>query len=215
MNPVLTTEDVRRALARPLPGVAAQVRLTPPHRVEQLYRTPPTDARPAGVLIALYPHEEELRFPLTLRRDDLEEHRGQISLPGGAQESGESLLDTALRETHEEIGVAVDASAVLGALSPVYIPPTGFLIAPYVASLPGRPEFVLLEREVAELIEVPLSTLFDPSVVRREKWTLRDVEVEVPFFQIGPHKVWGATAMVLSEFAAVIANNAPADSQEN
>ncbi len=202
----LTVEHIRRALARPLPGAAAQVRLTPPHRVEQLYQAPPANARPASVLIALYPHEEELRFPLTLRRDDLEEHQGQISLPGGAQEIGESLLDTALRETREEIGVAVDAAAVLGALSPVYIPPTGFLIAPYVASLPGRPQFILLEREVAELIEVPLSALFDPSSVRRETWTLRDVEVEVPFFQIGRHKVWGATAMVLSEFAAVIAD---------
>jgi len=201
---VLTIENVRRALARPLPGVAAQLRLAPPYRIEQLSQAPPAYARPAGVLIALYPVEGALHFPLTLRRDDLETHKGQISLPGGAQEPGESLLDTALRETREEIGVSVSASAVLGGLSPMYIPPSGFLITPYVAALPDRPRFDLMQHEVAELIEAPLSALFDPASVRREMWTLRDVEVEIPFFQIGPHKVWGATAMVLSEFAAVI-----------
>lgn len=200
----LTTEDIRQALMRPLPGVAAQVRLAPPHRTEHLYQTPPADARPAGVLIALYPVEDVLHFPLTRRRDDLETHKGQISLPGGAQEPGESLLDTALRETREEIGVSVKASAVLGSLSPIYIPPSGFLVTPYIAALRYRPKFDLMQREVAELIEVPLSALFDPSTVRREMWTVRDVELEIPFFQIGPHKVWGATAMVLSEFAAAI-----------
>ncbi len=200
----LTVEDIRRALARPLPGVAAQVRLAPPYRIEQLYQAPPADARPAGVLIALYPGDGALHFLLTRRTDDVETHKGQISLPGGAQEDGESLLDTALREMREEVGVAVEPSAVLGVLSAVYVPPSGFLITPYVAALPHRPSFVAMHREVAELIEAPLSVLFDPATVQREVWTLRGVEVEVPFFQIGSHKVWGATAMVLSEFAAAI-----------
>ena len=204
MTAALTADDIRRALTRPLPGVAAQVRLAPPYRFDQLLQPPPADARPAGVLIVLYPRGEALHFLLTRRTDDVENHKGQISLPGGAQEDGESLLDTALRETREEIGVRVEPSAVLGRLSPVYVPPTGFLITPYVAALPARPHFVVMQREVAELIEAPLSALFDPSIVRREVWTLRGAEVEVPFFQIGPYKVWGATAMVLSEFAAAI-----------
>ena len=202
----LTVEDIRLALARPLPGVAAQVRLAPPYRIEQLYQAPPADARPAGVLILLYPRDGALRFLLTRRTDEVESHKGQISLPGGAQEDGESLLDTALREAREEVGVTVEPSAVLGSLSPVFIPPSGFLITPYVAALPDRPHFVVTHREVAELIEAPLAALFDPSIVRRETWTLRGAEVEVPFFQIGPHQVWGATAMVLSEFAAAISD---------
>ena len=200
----LTVEDIRLALTRPLPGVTAQVRLAPPYRLEQLYQAPPADARPAGVLIAVYPRDEALHFLLTRRTDGVDKHKGQISLPGGKQEDGESLLDTALRETREEVGVTIDAAAVLGMLSPVYIPPTGFLITPYVAALPDRPRFAVMHREVAELIEVPLAALFDPIIVRREMWMLRGVEVEVPFFQIGPHKVWGATAMVLSEFATAI-----------
>jgi len=200
----LTVEDIRLALTRPLPGVTAQVRLAPPYRLEQLYQAPPADARPAGVLIAVYPRDGALHFLLTRRTDGVDKHKGQISLPGGKQEDGESLLDTALRETREEVGVTIDAAAVLGMLSPVYIPPTGFLITPYVAALPDRPRFAVMHREVAELIEVPLAALFDPTIVRREMWMLRGVEVEVPFFQIGPHKVWGATAMVLSEFATAI-----------
>ena len=200
----LTVEGVRAALKRPLPGLAAQARLAPPYRLEQLRQTPPDDARPAGVLILLYPHIGALHFPLTRRTDGVEKHKGQISLPGGAQEEGETLLDTALRETREEIGVAVGAGSVLGGLSPMYIPPSGFLVTPFVAALPERPTFSTLEHEVAELIEVPVTALLDPALVRREMWNLRGVDVEVPFFQIGPHKVWGATAMVLSEFAAVI-----------
>jgi len=207
----LTVEDIRLALTRPLPGVTAQVRLAPPYRLEQLYQAPPADARPAGVLIAVYPRDGALHFLLTRRTDDVDKHKGQISLPGGKQEDGESLLDTALRETREEVGVTIDAAAVLGMLSPVYIPPTGFLITPYVAAVPDRPRFAVMHREVAELIEVPLAALFDPTIVRREMWMLRGVDVEVPFFQIGPHKVWGATAMVLSEFAAAICHPPSAD----
>ena len=199
----ITVEMIRQALARPLPGAAAQVRLSPAFRVEQLQQ-PPVDTRNAGVLIVLYPHAGELYFPLTRRTDDLAAHKGQISLPGGSQEEGESLRDTALRETAEEIGVYMDASNVLGHLSTLYVQPSRFLITPYVAALTARPDFRVTAREVAELIEVPLAMLLDPQVVRRELWTLREIEAEVPFFQIGAHKVWGATAMVLSEFAMAI-----------
>ena len=204
MSTAVTLEHVRKALRDPLPGIAAQARLAAQYRLEQMVKGPPSDARPAGVLILLYPRDGALHFPLTRRKDDLELHKGQISLPGGAQEPGESLLDTALRETREEIGVTVDPSAVLGRLSAVYIPPSGFLITPYVAALADRPDFQPTPDEVAELIEAPLSILLDPSIVRREVWTLHGMDVEIPFFQIGPHKVWGATAMVLSEFATII-----------
>jgi len=200
----ITIEQIQHALARPLPGPAAQVRLAPDYRTEQLYQAPPLDARNAGVLIVLYPHAGELHFPLTRRTDVLASHKGQISLPGGAREEGETLRDTALRETDEEIGVQVDAADVIGHLSTIFVPPSRFLVTPYVATLPARPDFRVTDHEVAELIEVPVALLLDPQVVRRERWTLREVEVDVPFFQIGVHKVWGATAMILSEFAMII-----------
>ncbi len=131
-------------------------------------------------------------------------HSGQISLPGGSQEAGESIRETALREACEEVGAACTEVDVLGQLTTIYIPPSNFLVTPTVGQVEHRPDFKCDPREVAELIEVPLATLFDPKVVKREPWTLRGLQVEVPFFQIGLHKVWGATAMILSEFKMIL-----------
>jgi hypothetical protein len=94
---------------------------------------------------------------------------------------------------------------VIGQLSTIYIPPSNFLVTPTIGYVDRRPDFRCDPREVAELIEVPLTTLFDPMVVKREPWSLRGMTVEVPFYQIGPHKVWGATAMILSEFSMILA----------
>jgi 8-oxo-dGTP pyrophosphatase MutT (NUDIX family) len=201
----LTVDDIRAALRNPLPGIAAQIKLAPLYRVESLRSTPPADARPAGVLLLLYPHHGEWHFPLMKRVEDGLTHSGQISLPGGSQEVGETLRETALREACEEIGAACAEVDVIGQLSTIYIPPSNFLVTPTIGYVDRRPDFRCDPREVAELIEVPLTTLFDPMVVKREPWSLRGMTVEVPFYQIGPHKVWGATAMILSEFSMILA----------
>lgn len=205
MQNQLTPADIRAALRQPLPGIAAQIKLAPQLREESLRSAPPADARPAGVLILLYPRHGVWHFPLMKRTEDGLTHGGQISLPGGSQEAGESLDETALREACEEIGAACAEVEVLGQLSTIYIPPSNFLVTPTVGCVDRRPDFQCDPREVAELIEAPLSVLFDPQVVKREPWTLRGTIVEVPFYQIGPHKVWGATAMILSEFSMVLA----------
>ena len=157
----LTLEDIRTALQKPLPGLAAQIKLAPEFRVESLRATPPVDARTAGVLILLYPHNGVWYFPLIKRAEDGLTHGGQISLPGGSQEAGESLQETARREACEEIGAACADVEVLGQLSTIYIPPSNFLVTPTVGYADQRPDFRCDPREVAELIEVPLSTLFD------------------------------------------------------
>jgi len=201
----LSIDDIRAAWQRPLPGTAAQIKLAPEYRVESLRAAPPLDARAAGVLILLYPHNGAWCFPLIKRVPDGLVHGGQISLPGGSQEAGESLRETALREACEEIGAACADVEVLGVLSTIYIPPSNFLVTPTVGYVDQQPDFRCDPREVDELIEVPLSTLFNQDVVKREPWELRGVTVEVPFYQIGPHKVWGATAMILSEFSMLLA----------
>jgi 8-oxo-dGTP pyrophosphatase MutT (NUDIX family) len=200
-----TLDDIRAALRKPLPGIAAQIRLAPEYRIESLRATPSADARSAGVLLLLYLQDAAWYFPLMKRVDDGLAHSGQISLPGGSQEAGESLRETALREACEEIGAACAGVEVIGQLSPIYIPPSNFLVTPTVGYVAERPAFQCDPREVAELIETPLSTLFDRDVVKREPWALRGMTVEVPFYQIGPHKVWGATAMILSEFSMLLA----------
>jgi 8-oxo-dGTP pyrophosphatase MutT (NUDIX family) len=111
---------------------------------------------------------------------------------------------TALRETYEELGVDPQGVEVLSALTPLYIFPSDYCITPYVAARPDRPTFVPDPVEVAEVLEVPLLTLLDPAMRREEEWVLHGTTARVPFYQIGEHRVWGATAMVLSEFAAAL-----------
>ncbi|MCP5098442.1 MAG: CoA pyrophosphatase, partial [Chloroflexi bacterium] len=158
--------------------------------------------RVGGVLLLLYCVENELHFVLTRRRDDLNSHGGQISFPGGRQEPGEPLQTTALRETDEEIGVSPTAVSILGHLTDIYIPPSDFEVHPFVGWYHenGKPTFNPATTEVAEIIEVPLAHLFDPNTRREEPWDFRGHQITIPFFEIEEHKVWGATAIMLSEF---------------
>lgn len=196
----ISPQVVGRALRLPdFDAPHAQHQMAP--RPRTLYRLPAKPGRPrqGGVLLLLYPHDDRLHFVLTRRTDTLGNHQGQISLPGGSQEPGETLPSTALRETNEELGLELDDEGLLGRLASLYIPPSDFEIHPFVAHLPTRPDFVPAPAEVAELLEVPLDCMLDEGIYRNEMWTLRGVEVEVPFYDIGGHQVWGATAMVLSE----------------
>jgi 8-oxo-dGTP pyrophosphatase MutT (NUDIX family) len=175
---------------------------------------PPTlDHRPrkAGVLLLLYAAEEEgeLRLVLTRRTESVGDHKGQISLPGGAVDPGDlSTAHTALREACEESGICGDDVRLLGELTPVYIEPSDFCMQPHVACLPHRPVFELQRDEVAELLEVPVSHFLGERNKAVEDWTLHDQHMRVPYFNVFGHKVWGATAMVLAEFAAVVSSAA-------
>lgn len=199
----ITIEQVRAAMKRPLPGLTAQVTMAPSPRPFQ----PPPDIQPrqAAVLLLLYPLEGELHILLTLRASGLNHHGGQISFPGGGAEEGDlSLLETALREAQEEIGVTVEGLEVLGPLTPLYVPPSQNVIHPFVAYMPQRPEFHPDPLEVAGLLEVSLTTLLDPATRQEEDWSWREFPLHVPFYAVGEHKVWGATAIVLAEFLALL-----------
>jgi 8-oxo-dGTP pyrophosphatase MutT (NUDIX family) len=172
--------------------------------------TPPTPEhrpREGAVLILLYPKQAggELHLVLTRRSDTVADHKGQISFPGGSVDPEDaSTADTALREACEEIGVCSDELRLLGDLTPLYIPPSDFRIYPHVSYVPQRPAFSPQPGEVAELIEVPIAHFLDASTVIWEDWTLRGQPVRVPYFDVYGHKVWGATAMVLAEFVAIL-----------
>ncbi len=199
-----TVEDFRQALQEPLPGLGAQLQMAPRPRPTRPW-PPGHSPRRAGVLLLLYPREGQWWFPLTLRTEGLAIHQGQVSLPGGAWEPGDpNLQHTALRETEEELGVPAEALQVLGKLTPLYIPPSDFCIHPFVAVAEAPPVLQPDPSEVAQVIETPLRALLDPLVRQWEERPVRGVLSRIPYFAIGDHKVWGATAMVLAEFATCL-----------
>jgi len=196
-----TLDDVRRALA--LPGfdhVAAWLRMAPRRRPLERPDDQAGQARLAGVLILLYPRQGALTFALTRRTEIVATHKGQISLPGGAQEPGETLAQAALRETCEEIGVCLDESCLVGALTHMYLSVSDFDIYPFVSIVPERPDFRPDPAEVAGMLEFPLPLLVDDSIKETEHWNLRGMELDVPFYRLDGQVVWGATAAILSEF---------------
>lgn len=199
----LTLNDVRAALALPgFDGPAAQQRMAPVARPMARPKLPGAP-RLGGVLILLYCADDELHVVLTRRPDYDGVHAGQVSCPGGRHEPPESLGETALRETFEEIGIPPADVALLGELTSLYVMPSDFEVHPFVGRYTGagRPRFVPDTREVAAILEVPLRLLLDPATRAEEEMELRGgLRLDVPFFRIGEHKVWGATAMILSEF---------------
>lgn len=200
-------------LRQPLPGHAAHAEMAPfPARaVEATLSVERNEGRPAATLVLLYPDlDGQSHLVLTLRQPSLRAHSGQVSLPGGRLDAGESPEDAARREAWEEVGVDPATPAVLGRLTPIYIPPSGFSVWPIVASIPERPPFTPHEAEVAALIEAPAAALLDPAVRQRRERVLHGAPFEVPFFDLGGYEVWGATAMMLAEFAAVLADIASA-----
>ena len=195
-------------LRQPLPGHDAHAEMAPfPARAAaETLSTELNQGRPAATVVLLYPGDQgEARFVLTVRHGALRDHAGQVSLPGGSLDGDETPEQAARREAWEEVGVDPDALDVLGRLTPIYIPPSRFSVWPVVAAAGERPPFVAQEAEVAKILDVPLAHLMDPA---RRGHSMRDAPLgrfEVPFFDLAEHQVWGATAMMLAEFAAVVA----------
>ena len=157
------------------------------------------------MLILLYEREGQLLIPLTRRTESLHSHRGQVSLPGGARESNdESLASTAVRELCEELGLSPHTVEVIGALTPLWVPSSSFCVYPFVGYAAEVPTFKPHAEEVADVIEAPLQVLLDPATRHVETRVQNDREFQVPLYRIGPEQVWGATAMMLGEFVALL-----------
>ena len=168
----------------------------------------PAGAQTGAALLLVYPHGNEFHVPLTVRGSELRNHTGQVSLPGGRVDEGETIEMAALREAAEEIGVDPATVQVIGRLTSLHIPVSGFILHPVVGVTNARPEFRRAEWEVARIIEAPMTRLCDPSAAKREGRQREadgvSIDIDVPFYDIDGEKVWGATAMVLSEFCAIL-----------
>jgi 8-oxo-dGTP pyrophosphatase MutT (NUDIX family) len=191
------------SLKADLPGPLSQQRMAPGIRLENRHGS----YRDAAVLILLYRKTEKWHFVLMRRPEYDGAHSKQVSLPGGIHEEGDRDMEaTALRETHEELGIEDSGIQILGSLSRLSIPVSGIDVSPFVGYSPDTPEFHPDPSEVEYLIEVPLSDLLAPDNVRLEHRTILCRVVKVPYFKIGGEKVWGATAMILSEFLDLVRN---------
>ena len=190
------------ALVGPLPAARIHERLSP----RLLDGTLPPRAlrdRPAAVLILLFARDGRPHVVLTVRGAGLPHHADQVSLPGGRPAPGETPEETALREADEEIGVRAGEVVVAGRLTPVHIAVSGFTVQPIVALAATAPVFVPAPGEVAAVLEVPLALLADPATLRTGRRARGGVEIDAPYFAVGDHQVWGATAMLLGELLAV------------
>jgi len=142
----------------------------------------------------------ELHAVFTRRRDDLRRHPGEISFPGGRQDPGETLVETALREAHEEVGLPPGAVDLLGALEPTPTFVTNYAIYPFVGLIERGFEWVIGETEVAEVIELSLADLRAAAGERR--LVRKGIPFRTPTFKVGGELIWGATARILQDLLA-------------
>ena len=160
--------------------------------------------REAAILIALFEKDGELYFPLIKRPEHEKNHPGQIALRGGSKEENENLEETALREANEEIGIDPKKVQIIGELTPIPIPISGYIVHTFVAFVDEEPEWKISKEEVAEFFVLKVSELTKADNKYSETWTLRKTEVDIPIFKVMNQKIWGATASVLSEFIELI-----------
>lgn len=201
-------DAIKRELQQPLPGVEAQYRMAPSYRPrltkEQIT---PLHPKQSGVMLLLYEHAGLLDMVFTQRRCYVGVHSGQMSFPGGKRDvRDKDLQETALRETKEEIGVEPEKIEVIGKLSELYIPPSNYLVYPCVGFAPKLDRFHAQEEEVEEIVEIPVQFFLDTKNINRQtEIKLGSGEiVKVPAYVFGKHIIWGATAIMISEFTYIL-----------
>ncbi len=193
-------------LRLPLPGPEAHepLRATPIGTLRPSFehRIPP---KPGSVLILLYPEDGQIKFPLTQRAEYAGAHSGQISLPGGKAEMGESIEQTALREGEEEIGIHLAQVEIIGRLSEFFVIPSNFIVTPVVAFQRIKPVFTPDPIEVVRVLEGTIESLLREDAVQKKEITAARVyQLMAPHFLIDNQMVWGATAMMLNELRMIL-----------
>ncbi len=191
---------------QPLPGEAAHSRMANSNRSSLLASAPPLQtARLSAVMILLYPENQIIGLPLIKRAQRGDKHSGQMALPGGRLEPGETPIAAAIREVHEEIGVKVKESDVIGCLSELYIPPSHSLVTPVVAAIGYRPCYTPQQQEVELIVETTLPHLLNPEATGKEKIAVGPhTYITAPCYYVQEYVVWGATAMIISELLEII-----------
>ena len=201
---------VIEALKKPLPGHVAHAELAPYRKSNAHYLK---DIKPklASTLVLLFPDKHDiLHFVLIKRPQYNGVHSNQYALPGGKKEGNENKKETALRETQEEIGIKRDEIQIIGKLSEIYVPPSNFLIFPFIGYCSSRPLFTADQNEVDEIIKIQLDELFKNDVVKTTHKSInyngQRFKMSVPFLDLNGRDVWGATGAILNELKVILSS---------
>ena len=198
-------ELLKAELKKDLPGEKAQIKMAP--GVRSHFKTS-AKSRKAGVLILIYQKDQNLYVSFIQRTEYNGPHSGQISFPGGKSEKDDkNIVETALRESNKEIGIKADLVKIYGQLTPLHIPISNFIVYPVIGIYEGIPEFVIDPAEVKNVIEVKLIDLIDPKYCTTKEFNYGDLSFMAPIYNPNDITIWGATAMILSEFLEIVKNN--------
>lgn len=193
---------LKQELTEDLPGEEFQNRMASPYRYDN---TDFDNHQKGSVLLLLYPSDNQIKIVFIRKPFSNGVHGGQISLPGGKIESSDtSSFHAALRETKEEIGVKSDDIQILGSLSSLYVPASNFVVFPVVGFVDFKPDFQPNANEVQQIIEVSLQKFLYPENISAKILIKDNKPFKAPSFNVDDHQIWGATAMILSEFVEVI-----------
>ncbi|MBF2707791.1 NUDIX hydrolase [Flavobacterium soyangense] len=191
-----------------LPGIEAHFRMAPLERIEGMKNIKIETKNPkiAAVMMLFYPKNGRTHLVLIVRNSYEGVHSAQIAFPGGKYESGDQTFEqTALRETHEEIGIHPESIEIIMPFTNLYIQPSNFMVYPYLGICREEIIFIPDVNEVAKIIELPLSIFLDDNLVVSTQISTSYAEnMLIPAFKINEHIVWGATAMMLSELKEVL-----------
>ncbi len=205
----LTPEIIRQKLSNPLPGINSHLKLAPAKRLAEIekYLSEKNDAKKSAVLILLFHENGKLKIIFIRRSFYVGIHAGQIAFPGGRYDENDGNVKvTALREIEEEIGISRENIEILGQLTDIYVPPSNFIISIFVGYLQKHPGYKIDEREVAEVIELNLQDFFNEKIIDEKDFHVPSANqsVRALYYKIGNADIWGATAMVMTEFIDVL-----------
>ena len=197
------SQYIPKILKVELPSIDAHIKMAPLDRITTLsdinYEC--KNPKKAAIMMLFYPKNADTHLVLIVRNSYPGVHSSQIAFPGGKVEKIDfNLQETALRETHEEIGIHPEKIQIVRPFSKIYIPPSNFLVHPFLGYSEHELEFTLQKEEVADIIELSIAEFLDDGIVVTKKMnTSYAKDIEVPCFKVNQHFIWGATAMMMSE----------------
>ncbi len=194
-------EILKRLDFKKLPGLEAQTKMAPPLRMKELYNTNDyKELRPSSILITLFLKNEKWHTLVIKRASDGSIHSGQIAFPGGKYEKTDKDFSyTALRETEEEIGIKAYNVHIIGKLSTMYIPVSGFKVYPFIGYLKKLPQLRPNKSEVTQIFSIPLDEFRKKENLKTDYIDVRGCKIKTPYYFIQKQIIWGATAMIISE----------------